>query len=65
MWWAESVAELIPYILEIFLESDRSFAEARKCELSAKAERADHDVMSMRKKGPDNRGNPRVLVAER
>jgi hypothetical protein len=27
---AESVAELIPYILKSFLESDRSFAKARK-----------------------------------
>jgi hypothetical protein len=27
---AESVAELIPYILESFLGSDRSFAKARK-----------------------------------
>lgn len=27
---AESVAELIPYILESFLKSDRSFAKARK-----------------------------------
>jgi hypothetical protein len=27
---AESVSELIPYILKSFLESDRSFAKARK-----------------------------------